>query len=472
MGQVYISYSWSAENEQPLVEEIGAALRAAGLDFRRDVERIGYGESIKKFMHELGAAGNIVTVLSPAYFQSEYCMYELLLIWKSGNFSRRAHPVCLETLALDDAGFQSGIIDYWHSKASDMRANLTSIDPGATLDLQKRATVCAEIYREIGSIMPSLASTNCLSLKTLQAQKFQPLIGRIRPSSSSPSQAEQRSQAEFERKIREFICESLMQPHLTLLTAALGKQLYCENPEDNIAALVDACWNQRNPLARIEILQAATKRCLEQAAQAGNADDLIEQAVKSAKQILVWLAMACMSQDWMNRHHNERNPYHDAPLDSLTSIELYAACLKDDLSVGLFMLIKPGEVVGEGCIELEKHGFYPETGWQPEAAVEQTVKAIWKAEYNESKSELSEVDRDRVSRRLKRKGKYIPVHKKAKNHPLLPGEVCELLRKSLPGVTIIHFACVTTQEGEDSPLMVKEGELLDAIDAFLEAINR
>jgi hypothetical protein len=179
---VYVSYSWSAEKDQPLAMEIGEALRAAGLDFHRDEERIGYGDSIKKFMDELGAAGNIVALLSPAYFLSEYCMYELLSVWKNGNFSSRLHPIRLETLALDDADFQLEIIGCWKNKAEELRAKLASHDPAATLDLKKREVVCAEIYKEIGEVMAFLAGINSLSLQILRAQQFLPLIERIRPS--------------------------------------------------------------------------------------------------------------------------------------------------------------------------------------------------------------------------------------------------------------------------------------------------
>ena len=75
---VYVSYSWSAEEQTPILDVLGKSCRDYGLDFRRDSERLQYGDLIKTFMDEIGNAGNIIPVFSRNYFESEYCMYELL----------------------------------------------------------------------------------------------------------------------------------------------------------------------------------------------------------------------------------------------------------------------------------------------------------------------------------------------------------------------------------------------------------
>lgn len=296
-------------------------------------------------------------------------------------------------------------------------------------------------------------------------------------ASNDLSPAQQRDQQAFENKIREAIAESLLQPHLAALVDALAKCLPCvfddaATQESHMALLVDIWWNSYTPLDRIAtVLQEATEKCLKQNARSGDGAKAGEIA-ESARQILAWLALACMSQAWMNHHRNAHNPYHDVPLRFVTSIELYAACLKKDLSVGLYQFTKPGQAAGKGLAELDEHGFFPETGWRPETAVEQAARALYKSEHNVDKTgAFSPEDYSKLAFRLGKKGKYIAINKElAPTHPLLLPEVCALFKQCLPGVNVIHFGIVTLQ-GDDRPLIVDEGQLVGAIELFLEMLE-
>ncbi|TAN53778.1 MAG: toll/interleukin-1 receptor domain-containing protein [Methylococcaceae bacterium] len=295
--------------------------------------------------------------------------------------------------------------------------------------------------------------------------------------SNDPSPTQQRDQQAFENKIRAVIAESLLQPHLAAWVDALAKRLPCvfdvaATQESHMAALVDVWWKDYTPLDRIAtVLHEATETCLKQNARSGAGAEFGKIA-EAARQVLAWLALACMSQAWLNRHRNAHNPYHDVPLRFVTSIELYAACLKEDLSAGLRKPATPGDVVGKGLAALDEHGFFPETGWQPQTAVEQAARALYKSEHQDEKTgAFTQEDYSKLAFRLRKKGKYIAVNKElAATHPLLLPEVCALFKQRLPGVGIIHFGIVTVQ-GDDRPLIVDEGQLVGAIELFLEMIE-
>ena len=67
MVSVYVSYAWKDEEQHRLVDRLGAACTARGIDFVRDTSHVGYGNSIREFMDRLAAAGHVVLVLSDTY---------------------------------------------------------------------------------------------------------------------------------------------------------------------------------------------------------------------------------------------------------------------------------------------------------------------------------------------------------------------------------------------------------------------
>jgi hypothetical protein len=182
IDSVYVSYSRTAEKQTPVVDSLSESCRAHRLDFRRDKERLKHGNLIRAFMDEIGSSGNIVPIFSRCYFESEYCMYELLQVWKAGNFHQRIHPVSLGDIRLDDVKVQLDLVDYWKKKTEDLQEELNKRDLANTIPLQTRRIVYADIYRHINELMAFVSNMNILPLDTLRQQNFAPLLERIKPS--------------------------------------------------------------------------------------------------------------------------------------------------------------------------------------------------------------------------------------------------------------------------------------------------
>ncbi|HCZ15132.1 MAG TPA: hypothetical protein DHV85_11150 [Candidatus Accumulibacter sp.] len=89
MVSVYVSYAWKEEEQNRLVDKLENACAARGIELRCDKTSIGYGDSIRQFMDEIGAGRHVVLVLSEAYFKSDYCMYELRQIYENKAFRQR-----------------------------------------------------------------------------------------------------------------------------------------------------------------------------------------------------------------------------------------------------------------------------------------------------------------------------------------------------------------------------------------------
>ncbi|WP_300328552.1 toll/interleukin-1 receptor domain-containing protein [Accumulibacter sp.] len=159
MVSVYVSYAWKEEAQKPLVEKLAEACAARGMKPRYDRKEMKYGDSIRQFMDEIGAAGHIVLVLSEAYFTSEYCMYELCQIYDQfakhdqAGFRARVNPVVLSGTPLYNADDRLRYLHHWERRSSELNVKLKRLNSlRHTRHLQDSLRGCEKI--------PSLPSGN------------------------------------------------------------------------------------------------------------------------------------------------------------------------------------------------------------------------------------------------------------------------------------------------------------------------
>ncbi|MDR5752554.1 MULTISPECIES: TIR domain-containing protein [unclassified Caballeronia] len=81
--KVFISYSWDEEGNA-LVDKIEQDM-PLDLHLIRDRNRMRVGDSIDRFMQQIGKARLTIVVISDASLRSEYCMTELLYMWEGSK---------------------------------------------------------------------------------------------------------------------------------------------------------------------------------------------------------------------------------------------------------------------------------------------------------------------------------------------------------------------------------------------------
>ncbi len=245
-----------------------------------------------------------------------------------------------------------------------------------------------------------------------------------------------------------------------------------------MSELINEWWKIPNPIEKISILHNATENCLKN--WTGSPDISESHHLwKSAQELLGWLVLICISQDWLNKHYQQSNPYHEIPLQRVTGIEIFVACIEEVPA----RLEKPSvgsKIIGKGLIRIEKDEitnlntnatFIPDTGWIPATTVEQAAKVMWKLQFNENgPTKLTDVDYDFLGDILTAEKKYLAVDQDDKSHPLLVPEICALLKEKLKGLKVVHFGLIN-MHGYESPLLVSEGELLSKIWLFLKIIE-
>jgi len=177
--KVYVSYAWKAEEDSGVVAALETALAAQGVELVRDVRRVGYGESIRAFMDEVGAADQVVLVLSEAYFRSPYCLYELRAVAEHQDFRRRVHPVVLAGCGLHDPLWWIDIVAHWEEQGRVLEAKLSTISRANIGPLNRALDEYADFRRLVAGHMATLADMNALTEEVHRATDFAALVARL-----------------------------------------------------------------------------------------------------------------------------------------------------------------------------------------------------------------------------------------------------------------------------------------------------
>ena len=133
--EVFISYAWGDDSpegkeRQRIVDRLVEALRKnpEPIEVRIDREVMRPGELISAFMDRLAAADRVIVVISAKYLRSEYCMYELFMLYqncrkKAGDFHRRIIPIILPDAGISErTATRFKPVLYWKQEALELGA--------------------------------------------------------------------------------------------------------------------------------------------------------------------------------------------------------------------------------------------------------------------------------------------------------------------------------------------------------------
>jgi hypothetical protein len=176
---VFLSYSWA---NRDVADEVDAALATHGIRMARDVRDAPYGSDIPEFMQRLGAASQVVILVSDSYLKSRNCMYEALVFLAHGDFRNRAFPVVLpDAVAIYDAGGTARYIEFWEEKVKHLNAQLKNMASLQNANrIYEELNHRAEIRRAINTFIDQVQRINTLSLEIHRASAYRQLAEAIR----------------------------------------------------------------------------------------------------------------------------------------------------------------------------------------------------------------------------------------------------------------------------------------------------
>ncbi|MCM8595747.1 toll/interleukin-1 receptor domain-containing protein [Accumulibacter sp.] len=428
MVSVYVSYAWNEERQNRLVDKLAEACAKRGIELVRDTGRIGYGDSIRKFMDELSAAEHIVLVLSNSYFRSDSCMYELRGIYRHRHFRdfrARVHPVVLAGTHLHKPGDRIAFIKHWIAEEEKLEQALNGLrDPKHTLELRRSLEDYADFHRLMDQLTSILADMNALTEDVHLGSDFAALLERIAPD-------------EFRQTIAGEVREILARD--ARLGGALGSRLPASGgtPAGDLAAALCALPPEQ---AIGEVLFPATRACL--AALAAASSGGFTDIWNSAKSLLAWLTLLAV---------DSRSLAGGARKALAAGRLAFEICVSTPLGVEIVssrsremaprLRIDKSGVVGEGAIGVP----VGESGWDEDAAFENLLLEVWRCVFpEESRAQLSAADRRilgatlRVRREQKTFHHYIALPGGESTALASPGLITRLVAE-LPDLAVIVF---------------------------------
>lgn len=281
-------------------------------------------------------------------------------------------------------------------------------------------------------------------------------------------------QAHFEKRLLVELGRELAKPELTHFTAQFVARFApgsaaALNATLPLAEAFHAWWGKGDAADRLLELRKIAAQELD--AADGRPLDERTKLLAGLRRLCGLAALGSVSAEWVQKYCANAHPFLDVPLEYVSSVELVAASLDENLTV-IFTRGTGSSVEGNRTIDL---GAVPEKGWdKPESYVTALAQAIWKSELKEDRI-LSKNDWDLLRRRLLkgedgvRSIRY--AASSADGHALSTAEVRAAFSTLFAGVGLIRFHFEGSPELGD-PLSVKEGTLLAEIQQFLELLDR
>jgi TIR domain len=180
--KIYFSYAWKdarevGESREKIVQELYDSLKADGYNLKRDKEELGYTQSIKEFMDEIGQSDFIIVAISDKYLKSSYCMYEMLKIYRQSNsnideLKRKIYPIVLGDAKIHDPSDMLDYVIYWQDEKTLLEGKINKVGFDAASAVIPDFKNYKEIMDNVGLISAMLRDMNTLSPAMLSADNF------------------------------------------------------------------------------------------------------------------------------------------------------------------------------------------------------------------------------------------------------------------------------------------------------------
>jgi internalin A len=146
--QVYLSYAWGKQGEEAnqqdrlraeAADRVCSRLEKEGYTVSRDTDHLKNGDLISEFIAFIGAARNVVAVLSQKYLCSEYCVKELYLLFchklqKPEEFKKAVHPVVLSDADLRGREALERYRTHWNDERARLQADFGYTSHGRVME--------------------------------------------------------------------------------------------------------------------------------------------------------------------------------------------------------------------------------------------------------------------------------------------------------------------------------------------------
>lgn len=165
LNRVHISYKHEEAYEDK-IKKIENGLKKSDIAYSIDKKDIKYLNDIKEYEKEIGKSSKVIVFVTPAYFFSIQCMYEMGNIFKLGNVRNRVYPVVdMGNYERNGDGLNK-IKDFWNNEYERKLQQITGKAGNSEYLLDEIREISMFIH-EIDDIWKYLTNVNSASVKEL-----------------------------------------------------------------------------------------------------------------------------------------------------------------------------------------------------------------------------------------------------------------------------------------------------------------
>ena len=147
---VFVSYSWRIAASVKVVDDLEIPANERSIELLRDKKEIKLGEYISEFMQKIANAKQVIVVLSKPYFESEYCLWELLELHRKRRDEQTIYPILVDDINLSDS---SHIIEFWKSERDKLQKEVDNDGAGHVPDKVERLNLFIDLANTVDRLM-------------------------------------------------------------------------------------------------------------------------------------------------------------------------------------------------------------------------------------------------------------------------------------------------------------------------------
>ncbi|MEM8674891.1 MAG: COR domain-containing protein [Cyanobacteria bacterium P01_G01_bin.67] len=176
--EVFISYSWAGESKKT-TDRLDTAFQNKNITIVRDIRDAGYKVRIKAFMKSIGRGKCVIVVISKAYLESENCMFELLQIFKHGEFSDRIFPIVLPDAKIYKPLDRIKYMQCWEQEITELDAGMKTVSAANLQGFTEDINLYTEIRNNLPQLTNILKDINALTIKIHSESEFSAMIEAV-----------------------------------------------------------------------------------------------------------------------------------------------------------------------------------------------------------------------------------------------------------------------------------------------------
>lgn len=182
--EVFVSYPKSTDNDKKIIRDLKKRFsKIQEIKLIYDEEELKPGDSIKKFIERLGEGKTIIVVFSDAYAKSNWCMYELLKIFKNNNNNNnlRNHiiPIVVGNCDLNNLNYRVELKEFWKDEE-------LALNKSRSVENTDKSQRIREVNKNLDEILNFLCDRKHYPYDELKANDFKELINHIQPCNCQP----------------------------------------------------------------------------------------------------------------------------------------------------------------------------------------------------------------------------------------------------------------------------------------------